>query len=192
MKPARRRPAGRGGEKIRASHPLTLRRNFSWTLAGNVVYAACQWAILISLAKLGDVAMVGQFALALAIVTPTLAFTNLQLRALEATDAKGEFPFSDYLAVRILTVTLALCVVAGVLMWGGYDRELFLVVLAVALTKTFDSLSDVFYGALQLHGRMDRIAKSLILQGVLQLLALLLIVSASRSLLAGVIGMALM
>ena len=34
-------------------HRLTLRMNFLWTLAGNVVYAACQWGILVVLAKLG-------------------------------------------------------------------------------------------------------------------------------------------
>jgi hypothetical protein len=32
--------------------PLSLRRNFSWTLAGNVVYAGCQWGMLVALAKL--------------------------------------------------------------------------------------------------------------------------------------------
>ncbi|NLE39325.1 MAG: hypothetical protein GX621_14995, partial [Pirellulaceae bacterium] len=33
--------------------PLSLRRNFSWTLAGNLVNAACQWGVIVVLAKLG-------------------------------------------------------------------------------------------------------------------------------------------
>jgi hypothetical protein len=44
--------------------------NFLWTLSGNVVYAACQWGMLVVLAKLGTHQMVGEFALALAITAP--------------------------------------------------------------------------------------------------------------------------
>jgi polysaccharide biosynthesis protein PslG len=39
--------------------PLTLRRNFSWTFIGNVVYTACQWGMLVVLAKLGSSEMRG-------------------------------------------------------------------------------------------------------------------------------------
>jgi hypothetical protein len=46
---------------------LSLRKNFSWTFVGNVVYAACQWGILVALAKLGTPEMVGQFTLGLAV-----------------------------------------------------------------------------------------------------------------------------
>ena len=49
---------------------LRLRVNFLWTLSGNVVYAACQWGMLVVLAKLGTHQMVGEFALALAITAP--------------------------------------------------------------------------------------------------------------------------
>jgi hypothetical protein len=51
---------------------LTLRMNFLWTLTGNVFYAACQWGILVVLAKLGTSQMVGEFALALAITAPVV------------------------------------------------------------------------------------------------------------------------
>jgi hypothetical protein len=41
---------------------LSLRLNFSWALAGNIIYAACQWGMLSVLAKLGSPEMVGLFA----------------------------------------------------------------------------------------------------------------------------------
>ncbi len=74
-----------------ALHALTrsLRSNFVWTLSGNLVYAACQWGMLVVLARMGNAEMVGQFALALSIITPVLMFTNLQLRSVQATDARG-------------------------------------------------------------------------------------------------------
>ena len=52
---------------MQQTKPLTLRRNFSWTFAGNAVYAACQWGMLVVLAKLGSPEMIGQFTLGLAV-----------------------------------------------------------------------------------------------------------------------------
>ena len=37
-----------------APRPLSLRKNFAWTLSGNIVYSGCQWGMLIALAKLGS------------------------------------------------------------------------------------------------------------------------------------------
>src|SRR5947208_17078221 len=86
--------------EVQLAAPLSLRRNFSWTLAGSVIYFGCQWAVTVLLAKLGSAEMVGQFAFALAIVMPVIALTGLQLRVVQATDAKHEFVFGYYLGLR--------------------------------------------------------------------------------------------
>lgn len=92
---------------------VALSRNFAWTLAGNVVYAGCQWGILIAIAKLGTPAMVGQFALGLAVCAPVFMFTSLQLRAVLATDAGDEYRLGNYLALRILGTGIGLAVILG-------------------------------------------------------------------------------
>src|ERR1700680_3696421 len=59
-----------------AATGLSLRRNFAWTLAGNLIYTACQWAVLIVIVKSTTPAMVGQFALALAVTAPIMILAN--------------------------------------------------------------------------------------------------------------------
>ena len=76
---------------------LSLRSNFAWVLTGNVVYAICQWGVIVALAKLGSSFMIGQFSLGLAISTPVLMFTNLHLRAVQATDARRLSSFGEYM-----------------------------------------------------------------------------------------------
>ncbi len=174
----------------RPDRPLSLRDNFSWTLAGNVVYAACQWLTLVVMAKTGTPEMVGQFALALAIVTPVIVLTSLQLRVLQSTDATRDFVFGDYLAVRLVTAVVTIAIVAAIVGWNAYTLEMALLALAVALTRSFDSLSDVFYGRLQQRERMDRIAVSLVLHGVLQLAVFGPIIFITGSVLLAVLGMA--
>ena len=149
--------------------PLSLRRNFSWTLLGNVVYAGCQWGVIVVLAKLGTPEMVGQFALAVAIVTPVIMFSNLQLRAVLATDIAGEARFQHYLALRFVTNGLALAVITGLVLVAGYRVEVIWIVILMAMTRMFESVSDILYGLLQRQERMDRIARSMVIKALFAL-----------------------
>ena len=169
---------------------LSLRTNFSWTLLGNIVYSGCQWGMLVILAKLGSPVMVGQFALGLAVTAPIIMFANLQLRAVQATDAKHEYLFGDYLGLRLIAIALALFVIVAISFFSGYREDTMLVILVIGVAKAFESTSDIFFGLLQQHERMDRIAKSMMLKGFLSLLALGIGVYLTRSTLWGVIGLA--
>lgn len=148
---------------------LSLRQNVSWTTAGNLIYALCQWGVLTAIAKTGTPAMVGMFALGLAITAPVMQFANLQLRGVQATDARREFAFGDYAALRLVTTVLALAVTAGIALWIDRSRETTAVILLIALAKAVDALSDVIYGYFQQLERMDVIARAQVANGVLSL-----------------------
>jgi O-antigen/teichoic acid export membrane protein len=143
----------------------SLRHSFAWTLAGSLVYAGCQWGMLSVLAKLGSPAIVGQFALALAITAPVFMFTNLQLRGVQATDAQSEYEFPDYFTLRCLTMIAGMAIVAGVVAASRYDWTTSLVILLVAVAKAVESLSDVVAGLLQKFERLDRVAIGLMIRG---------------------------
>ena len=169
---------------------LSLRANFSWTLAGNLVYAGCQWGMLVVLAKLGSPEMVGQFALGLAVTAPIMLFANLQLRGIQVTDARREYQFGDYLRLRLITTLLALLAIAGIALASGYRWETTLVIIALGIAKAIESISDIFYGLLQQHERMDRIAKSMMIKGALSLGILSAGVYATGSVMWGAAGLA--
>jgi O-antigen/teichoic acid export membrane protein len=180
---------------VRAGVPpraLSLRANFSWTFIGNVVYAACQWAMLVVLAKLGSPEIVGQFALGLAITAPVIMLTNLQLRAVQATDARRTHRFGDYLALRLAVTPLALLVIAGITAASGYGWQTSLVILTLGLAKVFESISDVFFGLLQQHEQMDRIAKSMMVKGPLSLVALTAAIVTTGNIVWGAVALAAM
>jgi O-antigen/teichoic acid export membrane protein len=170
--------------------PLSIRRNFSWIFVGNVVYAACQWGILVVLAKLGTPEMVGQFTLGLAVTAPVVMFTNLHLEAIQVTDARHQYLFSDYLGLRLISTGLALLVIAGITLVTRYRWETAIVILLVGLAKAFESISNIFYGLFQKHERMDRIAVSMMIKGSLSLLLLSIGVYVGGSVLWGLVGLA--
>lgn len=169
--------------------PLTLRRNFSWTFVGNTVYAACQWGILVVIAKLGSPEMVGQFTLGLAITAPVFMLTNLQLRSIQATDAKQQYCFSTYFELRLISTCFALIVIALITWISGYSGSTSLVILMFGVAKAFESISDVFYGLLQQSERMDLIATAMMIKGPLSLLLLGIGIYLSGNAFWGVVGL---
>jgi O-antigen/teichoic acid export membrane protein len=170
--------------------PHSTRRNFVWALAGNVFYGFCQLGMLIVLAQLGDTAMMGQFTLALAICAPVLLLTSLQLRTVQATDARGSFTFSEFLTLRWITLGVAFIGIVLIVVLVGYPLLIAVVVLAMGLAKGLEALSEIYYGLFQQHQRLDKVSISLVIKGVLSLAALALGVHLTGGVLGAVLGLA--
>ena len=169
---------------------LSLRANFSWTFVGNAVYAACQWGMLVILAKVGSPEMVGQFTLGLTVSGPILAFATLKTRLVLATDTEETYRFGDYLGLRILTNLLAIIVVAIVVVLSGYRWETAQIVMAVTSAKVLESISDIFYGLFLQHEHMEYTATSKIIRGPASLLVLGLSVWLTGQLIWGTLALA--
>lgn len=146
--------------------PFSVSKNFGWTVFGNVVYAASQWATLAVLAHLTDPAAVGDFAFALAIAGPILMLANLQLRSVQVTDRGMAYAFGHYLALRCTTSASALAVIVVIASLGPYERRAAWVIIAVGVAKVTESISDIYYGLMQWHERLDLVSRSLSLRGV--------------------------
>lgn len=130
--------------------------------------------MLIVLARLGSPAVVGEYALALAVTAPIVLLASMSLRTVQASDARGLFTFSDYLGLRLLTTALALLAVLAVVAFVGYSGELALTIIFVAVGKGLGAVMDVYHGLFQRHRAMNLIARSVLLNGVLSLAALAL------------------
>ncbi len=140
-------------------------------MSGNVLYACCQWGILLLLARWETTRAVGEFSLALAIATPVMLFGGLQLRGIQATDALDTFGFRDYLALRLAALSLSLFGILIGTYGAGYPTHTTLVILAVGVAKAIEAISDIYFGLLQKHERLDYVSRSLAAKGCLSLVA---------------------
>lgn len=151
---------------------MSLRLNLSWTLLGNLVYTGCQWSMLMVITKLGTPQLVGRFSLGLAITAPVITLASCQLRMVQATDARRDYSFSNYLTARLACLVPAVVAIFIISILSGHSSAVVAVVMAIALAKSFESVSDIYYGLIQQHERMDLVSKSKIIKGVLSLGAL--------------------
>lgn len=167
-----------------------LRVSFTWTLAGNAVYAVTQFGILSVLAKLGSPTIVGQYALGLAITAPVFMLTNLQLRGIQATDALYEYKFADYFTLRCLCSFVGLLFIAGIVVSSRYDSGTKLVVILIALAKTIETFSDLIAGHLQQFERLDQVARALMIRGTVSVIIFAAVFWVTRNLITTVAALA--
>lgn len=151
-----------------------LHRPTAWraVLIANVCYAAVQGGMLVALTRLTNPDEVGRYGLALALTTPVVVSSNLQLRNIVATDSTMSIRMNDVINVRLATVVFDLLVVAGVLAVCGYPAIVWTIAFAVLAAKEAESLSDACYGLFLRHGKNVWMARSLLLRGTGALLIL--------------------
>ena len=136
---------------------------------GRGIYALCQWLAIIIIARIGSQKGLGEFTYALAITSPIIIFSQLNLRAFMATDIKSQFDFSDYLTTRLFASSLAFFLIAVMVFIKEYSIYYCLLVLSVSIYKIVESISDLYYGVLQKNEEMSHISISLICHGIISL-----------------------
>ncbi|MFW5444431.1 MAG: oligosaccharide flippase family protein [Methylococcaceae bacterium] len=145
----------------------SLKKNIGASFVGNVVYAVSQWLLLIALAKMGGERVLGVYALALAVVSPVFALGNMNLRAVQATDAKKSVSFSSYAQFRQLfsLVSILICISIAAAIYQD-KLDICLAIVCMAFYKYFESKSDLVHGFLQQRERMNLIAHSTMVRGI--------------------------
>src|SRR5690348_3582228 len=116
----------------------TLRSDFSWVLSGNIIYSACQFCIVLFLAKLGSPEQVGLYALGMAISAPIILFANLQVRTLLASDVHDEFSFGQYLVFRAISLGLAFLAIVALAVWTAPDWRHRSVIVLVGIAQVLE------------------------------------------------------
>jgi O-antigen/teichoic acid export membrane protein len=168
----------------------SLTHGVFWTGLGTAIYLACQYGMLMAIAKLGSKALLGDFSLALAITAPIIILSQMQMRQGQVTDVKQEYTFAEYFYARIFLTFAALLVIAAVVGFGGYSPKLSALILVLGVAKSAESASDIVYGYLQARERMDLVALSMVVKGCLSLAVFIGLLWATGNLLYAATAMA--
>lgn len=169
----------------RSTSPTRL----GWSLIGNIIYAFSQLGILVLFTRLRGDAEVGKFALGIAISAPVVMFLNMRLRLVISADTSHSRKFQEYLRSRIISAVFVVVIVYTITVGARIHGTSKLVVLAVALAKAIESISDIIYGLILREGRADLLGKSLALRGLGGLGVVGIIVLAGGNVLHATVGL---
>ena len=145
----------------------SFKKNALYMVIGNGVFASSQWMIIIIISNWGSILLLGQYSLALAIVSPIFLLTNLGLRQVITTDVNREWSLLDYVKLRILTLFIACLIVAIFLLFSSNDSVMLGLIIVLTSSKMIDGLMDIMYGFFQQHHRLDIVGLSRIFSGII-------------------------
>lgn len=131
--------------------------------AGHLVFAFTQWLQLSVITKYCSAFEIGLYTLALAIISPLFILAGLQLKAIQITDSRGEWKFSEFFTLRMVCMLLALVFVLIYSLCISLQSLLFFVLVTVL--KGIEGFSEILNGQQQLHEQMKQVAISNILRG---------------------------
>ncbi len=148
--------------------PSSLKINFIWAFVGNAISSACMFLLLVIVSKQGDAAMVGVFTVAQAVGLPVNMLLSLKLQNVQVTDARNEFSFGHYYAVRILTSisTTAVITAIAVLFYAGQTAW---IIILMGMGYSVISLRESYLSVMQKSEQMNKMTVSMILQASLSL-----------------------
>ncbi|MFN3352737.1 MAG: lipopolysaccharide biosynthesis protein [Brevundimonas sp.] len=160
--------------------------------AGLGAYAFAQWLIIAVVAHAGGPLPVGQLSLAMSLVVPLSVLASLASRMLLQIDPSNDPNlFRPYLQMRVLT-TVAFWAAVGLLVAARAEdtSTVKAVIIAVALFKGIESLSDIATGLAQKHGQNRIFASSMLWRGVTMIVAFAATYSVGRSLIWSLLAVA--
>ena len=163
----------------------TLAGSALWLFSSNLLYAGCQWATVVGLAKLGTPAPLGHLGLALAVATPVVLITGFALRTFQATDVTRRYAFADYLNLRFAANLFAAVIIGIVAVFAHMERAAVAILVPIGVAKLAEATSETCYGLAQRHDRMRFVAVSRMARGAVGLAALLGVVAAGGTLAKG-------
>ena len=154
---------------------LSGREDALWNLIGSLIYAGCQWLVLVATVKLSSAADVGRLSFAFALTAPVFLLLQLRLRSASATDASLAYSDRQYTVLRILCTSLAIAVTVALCIGIHLEHKEISIVLWVAMAKAIESGSDLTYGLLQQRHHLRIVALSMAARGVFSVLAFCLL-----------------
>ncbi len=170
--------------------PDTLAGPAFWLFSSNLLFAGCQWATIVALAKLGAPISLGHLGLALAVATPVVMVTGFALRAYQATDVFRRYSFADYLNLRWVANVVAAAIIGGAALSGVVEPAAVMILIPIGAAKIAEATSETCYGLAQRHDRMRYVAISRVARGAFGLAALVGIIGLGGTLAAGAWGLA--
>ncbi len=160
-----------------------------WNSVGSLTFLGVQWLITILVVRLSDDYVdAGVLALAMAIGNTFAPFANYQVRTYQISDVKHENAIGEYFALRMITSSLTMLAVVIYTVATSPIGSLGAVALYMVL-RVLMLLVDVLHGCDQINGRMDYIGKSLMIQGLLNLVVFTAVFGLTSSLSAALAGM---
>lgn len=148
-----------------------LRRNVILNTAGNLIFFASQYLLIILVMRLSGAYANGLLSTAMNLANPFLSFACYGMRSFQISDFTPQYSDRTYLYSRYVTVLLAAVGCCCFAIAVSYTNEQRIVIILYTLCRMSEGLVDVWHGYLQKAERMDLVGISFGVRGLASIIS---------------------
>lgn len=149
---------------------MDLRKQAIINTVGNCIYLAAQWLIMVMTTRFLGYEAVGILTLAMSVGNVFIFIQFYGVRSYQSSDINRKFTPGDYLGSRVVTVSIGLLLCVLFLIVSGYNKTVSIAILLFTLFRTFEAISDVFFGDIQRSGKLELAGICMLIRGALSII----------------------
>ncbi len=162
---------------------------FFWNTIASAIMSLLSALLLMFCTRINGTEIAGMFSIAFATSVILNGIGDYGIRIYQVTDTNRKYKFGEYLALRIIVVIAMVIIGCIFVLINGYELEKLLICLTLILFRVIDNLSETYQGELQLRGRLDLGAKSVVLRNILAIITFLIVDLITKNVLISTIFM---
>lgn len=152
-----------------------LKKDYFWNTVGVFLQNAISPLLLIVVARFNGVYDVGLFSFAFSVSVIFYAIGVWGGRTYQVSDVKKQFQSQGYIMMRLMLGAVMLIGAIVFCVMNDYDSFKTTLILSLVCFKLLESIADVLYGVLQIHGKLYEAGISLTVKTIVSILGFILI-----------------
>ncbi len=166
-----------------------FRKNFIWNTLGTGLNAFNSLFFMIIATRVNGIEQAGIFTIAFSTACILYAIGLYAGRVYQVTELNDKISDKDFIVNRILTCFSMIIFLILFCIFRKYDIEKAVIFLLLTIYKALEAFSDIIYGILQKHDKLDIVGKSLFIKSILSILLFLIIDLLIRNIIVAIISM---
>ena len=151
----------------------TLKKDFIWNTLGSLIHAFNSLFFLIIVTRINGLNNSGIFSYGFAISNIFLTVAMFGGRNFQITDEKNEFRNNLYKNFRYLTTIISVILFSLIILFFNYSTYKYLIIVLLIIVRSFESISDVYFGILQKNNKLYLVGISLFFKNLISLIVFL-------------------
>ena len=148
----------------------TLKKDFIWNTLGSLIHAFNSLFFLIIVTRINGINNSGIFSYAFTISNIFLTVATFGGRNYQITDSKKEFNDNLYKNFRYITTIISLLLFTLLFLLFNYSTYKYLIIVLLIVVRSFESISDVYFGIFQKNNKLYLVGISLFFKNLLSLI----------------------
>lgn len=154
---------------------MQFKKNFIWNTLGTGLNAFNSLFFMIIATRINGVEKAGVFSIAFSTACILYAIGLYAGRVYQVTEPDKKITNKDFITSRIITDIIMMVALIVFCIVRRYDTQKFIIFFLLTLYKALEAFSDVIYGVLQKHEKLDIVGKSLFWKSLLSIILFLVV-----------------